>query len=204
MTIDINRVASDIADQYTQACEVYDRNRALDRAQTATKAKDGQTVKFGNRFENPVFMDDAKLSISVARGEAKRILADARSRIERAITDAPTVDEANYITAISGRDDMSETEVTAALNRYHSHAAQHAIVAAAKRSGLKGYHKTEVEKAIEALDQMDREIDKDFSFMSIGNSPKGMRAVTRNNYKAIATGAMNGSVEDQFRALFGI
>lgn len=203
MTINLNRIASDIADQYTKACDVYDYNRALDRARTASNAKDGQTVKFGNQFKNKALFDDTNLSISVARGEAKRIVADAKRRVELAITDAPTADEANYITAISGRDDMTEAEVNAALNRYHSHAAQHAIVAAAKRSGLRGYHKTEVEAACEALDKMEQEIDKEFSLMRINNSSKGMRTLTRNNFTAIATGATNGSIEAQFAALFG-
>lgn len=203
MTINLNRIASDIAEQYTHACEAYDNNRAIDRARTARSAKDGQTVKFGNQFEDKALQEDTILSISVARGEAKRILADAKRRIELAITDAPTTDEANYITAISGRDDMSEAEVTAALNRYHSHAAQHAIVAAAKRSGLRGYHRTEVEAANDALDQMENAIENDFTLMSIGNSSEGRRTVTRNNFTAIATGAVNGSVEAQFAALFG-
>ena len=203
MTINLNRVASDIADQYTKACEAYDYNRSLDRARTASNAKDGQTIKFGNQFKNKALLEDTSLSISVARGEAKRIVADAKRRVELAITDAPSTDEANYITAISGRDDMTEAEVNAALNRYHSHAAQHAIVAAAKRSGLRGYHRTEVEAANDALDQMNAAIENDFTLMSIGNSSEGRRTVTRNNFTAIATGAVNGSVEAQFAALFG-
>lgn len=204
MSINIERIADSVASQYEQACKDFDRCRAKDRAQVATNSKDGQTVSFGTRFEDKAIFDDANLSVSVARGEAHRIIAEAKNRVDKAITDAPSADEANYIAAISGRDDMSEAEVKAAMNRYRSHAAQHAIVAAANRSGLKGYYMTEAEAISEALDKMDFEIERAFSMSSIGNGSEGERIVTRNSFGAIASGASGDTLENQFKALFGI
>lgn len=199
----INTTAEFVADLYSKACTEYDNTLARDRAQRAQEFKGDGSLQLDGRIWSDSNQQAVQREIGIARDRATAAIDRAVNECKRKLTDAPSTDEANYIVSIAQRDDMTETEITAALDRYRSHAAQHAIRAAAHRSGLRHLAgQTETEASLDALAKMREQVQHDFTVNAIGRSSAGFRRMTGNHYKALASGADGGSLQDQLAAMF--
>ena len=196
----IDFVAREVQEAYDSAIRITDSALRNDRVLQAENAGDGSTVTFGNSIKNERLRKDATDSVCSARLKAHKAVERALSGARGALTDPPSTDEANYIVAVSVRDDLTEYEVHAALDRYKSHSAQRAIRNAAKRSGLKTIDgMTETEATIEALEKMDELIDREFSLDRLCRSSVGSRCIARNMFAAV--GDTSGSIKKQFRKM---
>ena len=193
----VERVADTAKRCYLDACGSVEIAMRDDRMQ---QAADGRT-SINNRFVYDDIRQRAARSVEMSRKEALEAIEAARKRATDALTEAPTNEEANYILSISGRDDLTENEIAAALNRYSSHAAQRAIVAAANRSGKKlivPSGMTEAEREISLLDDLENRVNDNFSLDKIANTSEGGRFVIGNSFTATVAG---DSLKEQFSAL---
>jgi len=105
--------------------------------------------------------DRAMKVVANANASAKMIVDEAVKAVEKLLTDAPDEDAGRYIASIADRSDLKENEIRAALERYSGHAAQHAILAAASRSGVDKFgRKTDVEQALDSLAKLNNDVDR--------------------------------------------
>lgn len=192
--------AAEVARAYESACKSHDSMLNVECAQVAGHAAPGQSVKLPSRTSGE-YRSQASAAIISARDEALAAIEKARRANNAALVKAPDTETTNYILSISGRDDLTESEVSAALERYRGHAAQSAILAAAKRSGLKayGYVSSDEELTAAALDDMEREIMDKFSIFRIENASEGMRSITRRGFERKRPGQ---SFTDEIRNVF--
>ena len=192
-TVDLVRM------EYDNACDAYDRALHRDRMLRAENAAEmGGSVSYGknDRIVDSACMDSAKVGISTAYERAVDAIDRDMAAAEAKLVSAPSTEAANYCLAISGRDDMTEDEVAAALNRYPDHATQHAVLAAAKRSGLHGFAGlTAVEMDIERLRSLRQDVDASFTVWNISGSSEGSRYLRRAAFGG------DGSISDLRRIL---
>ena len=176
--------AAEVARAYESACRSHDNVLDAECAQAMRDAAPGQSVKLPNKTSGE-YRSQASESIIAARDEALTAIAKARRANNAALVAAPSMEASNYILSIQGRDDLSESEVRAALERYSGHAAQSAILAAAKRSGVKtyGYVSSDEELTATALDDMEREVMSRFSIFHIEDASPGMRSMTKRGFE---------------------
>ena len=81
-------------------------------------------------------MDATGSGATEARREALEAIAAEMEGVDGMLSAPPSEKEAAYIAAISTRSNMTRDECNAALRQYTGHAAQRAVLDAAKRSGL--------------------------------------------------------------------
>lgn len=191
-------LAKKVSALYGEAVQCWQTMAGQDRSIQAQDAEAGQTIVF-----SPVISDDdlrqrAEAEVYAKRDAALQAVQSERESAQRELSNAPTNQEANYIMAISTRDDLTEAEVTAGLERYRSHAAQHAISAAAKRSGLTAFCvDTDAERYLRNLDQAERQICKLFipaDVMAVSNAQLLVNST-------VLEAAVRGDEEDIFTLL---
>lgn len=113
---------------------------------------------------------------------------EQKEAVKDKLIEPPTYEEAAYITAISGRDDLTREEINAALERYGNHNTQHAVLMAAKRSGFADYYnKTDAERYSEDLDFMAGQVGRIISPFNIAESTgaEGRQLVERGMLESI-------------------
>lgn len=203
-----SKLMKEIIDGFDYAVDAVDRAVQADHNRQMENArKTGGNVSFKNdRIIHGDLMEQAQQSVSIARDDALKVIGKARNEARSILTDAPTDEEARYIVAVQGRDDMTREEVEAALARYKGHSAQHAIRAAAKRSGLKDIGiTTEAERRIEMLDALNDRIGRDFNYYAIvGSDRKAKPAVIKANYELMFKSmSAEPSLEEWSKKVFG-
>ena len=182
-------LAKTLKQLYTEAVEQYAFYANQSRAQEAQAAKTGQTVTFTAGIADDTLRQRAEGEIYAKHEAALQAVQKERAATERELTNAPTTDEANYILAISTRDDLTEAEAKAGLDRYHSHAAQHAIASAAKRSGLNHiFASTDTERYLRDLADVEYEVNRAFSPLAILSASESQQLVTATTLEAAALG----------------
>lgn len=201
------KLLNEITLNYNWASDAIDTALQDDHDRQAREAqRRGGSVTFRNdRIMAADLQERAMQSVDIARDDALKAVDKALDEARNAITDAPTDDEARYIVAVAGRDDMTRDEIAAALSRYKGHAAQHAIRAAAKRSGLKGIGiTTEAERRLDALNAIRNAVEKDFAYYSILGSDHAKRGVIKVNYEfLLENGGDEPSVAKWGKLVFG-
>ena len=182
-------LAKKLAQLYSEAVNQYQFYVGQARAQQAQAAEAGQTVTITPGIADEELRKRAEAEVFAKREAALQAVQSEREAANRELTNAPTTDEANYILAISTRDDLTETEALAGLERYKSHAAQHAIASAAKRSGLRHIiASTDTERYLRDLAELEREVNKAFSPFDILAASEGKKLVTATALEATALG----------------
>lgn len=117
------------------------------------------------------------------------VIKEQKEAVKDKLIEPPTYEEAAYITAISGRDDLTREEINAALERYGNHNTQHAVLMAAKRSGFPDYYdKTDAERYSEDLDYMAEQVGRLISPFNIPESAgaEGRQLVERGMLESIS------------------
>ena len=154
----------------------------------AEQARNGAERIERGRFVYPEFSANAADAVSRARTKALAAVDARIRRAERALTDPPTTDEANYITAIRDRKDLTREEMEAALSRYSSHSAQRAILNSAIASGLiPEVSATKGERDLHDLKRLRADVEKTYT-ADFGNMSATMAALTRGGYNTFAKG----------------
>ena len=156
----IENIAGTVAQAYDGALAAYRNAQGRDRLEQA-RTTNGEMFAY-ERIEN---------AIETQRETAMNAINAALASRENDLAAAPSAEAANYLTAISGRDDMSADEVNAALNLYgDTHAARKAILGAAKRSGVSITDATtETERDITALRELAATVEQEFSPLKFRN-----------------------------------
>ena len=194
--------AAEVARCYESACNSYDNALAAEGRHAASMAKPGENVTMPKRLSGE-FRNDAAGAISAAREKALKAVQAARVANNAAMVKAPSAEATNYIMSISARDNLTEAEVKAALTSYPGHAAQSAIIAAARRSGIKVYDfaQSPEESTAAALDALEADVNKRFSLFSIEDNTPGSRSFTSRLFEASTPGRSDFDiVRDLFNA----
>ena len=182
-------LANTLAQLYSEAVDGYAFYANQSRAQAAQAAEAGQTITIAPGIVDEELRNRANADINAKREAALQAVQSEREAAKRELTNAPTDAEANYIVAISTRDDLTEAEALAGLERYHSHAAQHAIASAAKRSGLRHIiASTDTERYLNDLADVERQINRAFSPFDIMAASDGQKLANVAALKAAALG----------------
>ena len=199
--MDTSNLVANIEGNYDAATDAIDRGVQADHFRIVQGAKNGASVTLrDDRITDEGLAARAVQSVGAARDDALKVIDKEIASARRKMVDAPSADEANYISAISQRDDMTREEVGAALDRYTSHAAQHAIRAAAKRSGLKDVSlATDVERHIDDLHHLRANVVQEFDYFNILNASPTRRHIVRDSFKGIANGV---DAYEHFKDLF--
>ena len=201
--IEIMQVAESVAEAYDEAVAAVTRGLERDTARKVSNARPGDTVRMSDRIEDEGISNSVSADIAAAREKAMREITRGLDRAQKKLTDAPTTEAANYIVAISQRDDMTADEIAAALDRYKGHAAQHAIRAAAKRSGVTQYvGLTDAEREVDAYRSLAGAVGEYFSLYQITSGAGVRNALTRQNFITIGKGGDPASVKE-LNAIFG-
>lgn len=168
MTID--NVAEQVVQAYEGALKSYRNAQESDRME---QARVTGRVSSGDKFAYAHFEDVATNAVYAERDRAMNAVNAALASREAELTAPPSAEAVNYLASIAGRDDLSDDEVNSALDRYgKTHAAQKAIINAAKRSGVLIVDaRTETERDIQALRELAARVEREFS-------PLKMSAVT--------------------------
>ena len=194
--IAVANVAEAVAAAYDEAVAAYERGLQRDTARKVSNARPGETIRMSDRIEDADISNDVSASIGAAREKAMKAITRGMERTQKKLTDAPDSDATNYIVSISQRDDMTADEIEAALSRYKGHAAQHAIRAAAKRSGVKQYAgPTDAEREMEAYRTLAGKVGEYFSPYAI-SGPSFKNSLARQTFINIGNDVMPGSLEE--------
>lgn len=196
---------NEIAANFDNAAAAVVKGLRNDHDRLAQDAsRKGDTVSFFNdRIVNADIKDDVTNYVNAYRRESLEAIERERAKALQAVTDAPTTEEANYIVSLQGRSDMTRAEVDAALTRYKGHAAQHAIRAAAKRSGLDDVPlMTEAECRVEMLNRLSNAVSDAFSFNGIIGGDDARHTAMKNSIKGIIeNGGKPMSAAEQIKAM---
>lgn len=188
-------LASNLSKIYNDAVSSYGVNAQVDRRAMLEGLPVGATVPAARGITDNYLRERALGALDKKRQEAHAAIDRERQAVERELTNAPTTEEANYILSISSRNDMTDAEIQAGLKRYSSHAAQHAIAAAAQRSGKTAYvMQTDTEVYLNDLNELEGIINRAFTPYAMEQS-EGVHAATVASIEAIAMG------ENQLAAL---
>lgn len=163
-----NTLANELTKLYDGAVREYGMAVEADRS---AQARDGaKEIKDG--FAYPYFEQNAQDAVFNARARALDEISREMTVQSRKLTAPPSESAARYIASISGRDDLTADEVRAALDTYTDHPTQHAVLAAAVRSGLKEYldEKTETERYIDDIRKAESDVVRFFTPHSVGNA----------------------------------
>ena len=202
-SFDVATVAEHVAEAYDEAVAACERGLQQDTVRKVGRAKPGETIRLNDRIEDAEISATVSAAIGAAREKAMNEITRGLERAQKKLTDAPTAEAANYILSISQRDDMTEDEIAAALDRYKGHAAQHAIRAAAKRSGVQRYvGKTDAEREVEAYRALAGVVGEYFSIYQIEGGAGVRNLLTRETFLTIGKGADPSSV-DTMNEIFG-
>ena len=202
-SFDVATVAEHVAEAYDEAVAACERGLQQDTARKVGNAKPGETIRLNDRIEDAEISATVSAAIGQAREKAMDAITRGLDRAQKKLTDAPTAEAANYIVAISQRDDMTADEIAAALDRYKGHAAQHAIRAAAKRSGVTQYvGQTDAEREVEAYRALAGAVGQYFTIFAIEGGAGVRNKLTRETFLTIGRGADPSSV-DTMNEIFG-
>lgn len=168
----IEQVAEQVAQAYDGALTAYRHAQENDRMEQA-RVTGG--VNSNGKFAYEQFENDAKSAVYAERDRAMNAIKTALASREAKLTEAPSAEAVNYLAAIAGRDDMTNDEVNAALERYgNTHAAQKAIISAGKRSGLSFIDtRTDTEQDIAALRDLASTVEREFNPLKISGTSDG-------------------------------
>ena len=168
----IENVAEQVAQAYDGALTAYRHAQESDRMEQA-RVTGG--VNSNGKFAYEQFENDAKSAVYAERDRAMNAIKTALASREAKLTEAPSAEAVNYLAAISGRDDLSNDEINAALERYgNTHAAQKAIISAGKRSGLSFIDtRTDTEQDIAALRDLASTVEREFNPLKISGTSDG-------------------------------
>ena len=174
----IENVAEQVAQAYDGALNSYRHAQESDRMEQA-RVTGG--VNSNGKFAYEQFENDAKNAVYAERDRAMNAINTALAAREAELTEAPSAEAVNYLAAIAGRDDLTNDEVNAALDRYgKTHAAQKAIISAAKRSGVAFIDtRTDTERDIAALRDLTAQVEREFSPLKIGTVSDGQAWIVK-------------------------
>lgn len=171
MTIDGTRDVVERA--YDAAFAGVQTAKEHDRMMTARNAT-GRSVQFARpgKYINACCEDEAASAVYTAKERAMSAIESAMGKCEREMTKAPSAETVSFLATIANRDDLSKDEIAAALEHHGAtHAAQKAIIAAAKRSGVYlADTRTEQEQDIAALRNLAGQVDSAFLPWRISSS----------------------------------
>lgn len=168
----IENVAEQVAQAYDGALTAYKDAKERDRME---QARITGGVNNNGKFAYERFENEAKSAVYAERDRAMNAINTALASREAELTQAPSAEAVNYLAAISGRDDLSNDEINAALDRYgKTHAAQKAIISAGKRSGLSFIDtRTDTEQDIAALRGLASIVEREFNPLKISGKSEG-------------------------------
>lgn len=174
----IENVAEQVAQAYDGALTAYKDARERDRMEQARVT--GGVSKI-NKFAYEQFENEAANAIYAQRKSAMNAINTALASREAELTQAPSAEAVNYLAAISGRDDLTKDEVNAALGRYgDTHAAQRAIISAAKRSGIHfADTRTQTEKEVAELRDLAYKVEHEFTPLRMNGMSEGMAWIVK-------------------------
>lgn len=174
----IENVAEKVAQAYDGALNSYRYAQESDRMEQA-RVTGG--VSKTDKFAYEQFENDANNAVYAERDRAMNAINTALASREAELTEAPSAEAVNYLAAIAGRDDLSNDEINAALDRYgKTHAAQKAIISAGKRSGLTFIDsRTDTEQDIAALRNLAYKVEREFSPLKIGTLSDGQAWIVK-------------------------
>jgi len=189
------KLASELTSILNNTRAKYAECQARDRME---QARDGaENIRGGFVYGHN--REAANNMLNSARSMALYAVDKQIKNAEGKLTDAPSTDEANYITAISGRTDYTRDEMNAALSRYKSHSAQKAIINAAKASKLvPASYMTKEEREIADLRDLRADIDRTYSPFNFEKMSDGAAAMTNASYNSFANGGSSVNALDVF------
>ena len=178
-------LANELSSIFDNARNEYAKCEERDRID---QARDGaESIRKGFAYDHN--RADAERVVWGAREKALAAIDKSIGTAETKLTDAPTTDEANYIVSIQQRTDYTRQEMDAALSRYKSHAAQHAIASAAKASGIvPSTYMTDTEKDLADLRDLRSSVERTYSPHDFGSMSNGMAAIKKAGYQSFADG----------------
>ena len=189
MTINRKKVASSVLGAYSSARNSYANALAADRYDLAMNAGN-KPVTFTNKIVGVERKQNAASEIYQAHDAALSAIDAELAKASRAMTEPPTDEAARFIIAISSRDNLSEDEVMAALDRYHGHAVEKAILSAASRSGLRGFPTTTAaENDVSDLRELAGAVDRFITPSNIETATDGKSALIENMFTQFGEGA---------------
>ena len=181
--IDRKRIAAELQRIYKDAANEYDRAVTRDHEQ---QAREGATnIRAGFAFSEN--RDAAVEDIMKAGKKALAVVDGGIAAAQDSLTGPPSDEGARYIVGLQGRSDLTQDEYDAALSRYHGHAEQKAIIAAAKRSGFNSIYgggNTDAETDMADLRKLRADVQKEFSPFSFESANPGYRAIVTGGFAA--------------------
>lgn len=190
-----------LVESYDKAIKLYNDYIQKDRIDAVTA---GATELPSKGFIDKANEQAAVQGILGIKYDLLDFLNEQKEAVKDKLTEPPSTKAAAYIAAISGRSDLTIEEVEAALDRYTDHATQHAVYAAAKRSGMNHYYgKTDAEIYSEDLDYMAAQVENVFSPFSFSASAgdKARQAFERVGLASISE--PHRDAWDAFKSLLG-
>ena len=197
--MDRKYVAEKLTNIFDDTVRELDRLKELDRVEQARNGVMHISADFA-------YDDNRAMAHSIVTGARERAqgIIDREIKLaEERLVEAPSTEAANYCAAISGRTDMTEDEVNAALAKYADHASQKAIRMAAKASGLLVGAMTETERDIAAMRALRSSVSNTYNPREFEvNSSGVMAAMTRGEYRNFGEGRDDDAM-GMFAALGG-
>lgn len=194
---EIARVSREVAAAYDEAVTAYEKGLQRNNAQRFADAAPGSTLQIGTRINDEQISQSVIGAIGEAREKAMHAITRGLAGVEKKLTDPPSEEGARYIVSIQGRDDMTEQEIAAGLSRYTDHATQHAIRAAAKRSGVKRYAGyTDAEQEAAAYRALSGKVGEYFSLYAIESGQGVRNQLVRQTIVNIGDGVEPGSIAE--------
>ena len=168
----IENVAEQVAQAYDGAFTAYRHAQERDRMEQA-RVTGG--VNSNGKFAYEQFENEANNAVYAQCKNAMNAINTALASREAELTEAPSAEAVNYLASIAGRDDLSNDEINAALDRYgKTHAAQKAIISAGKRSGLSFIDtRTDTEQDIAALRDLAYKVEREFTPLQMNGMSEG-------------------------------
>lgn len=176
--------AKALTDAYEDAISEYKAALQSDHFQAVQAGATQLPAGFANKDNEQA----AHSRIYAHMYRALNAIKEQKEAVKDKLVEPPTYEEAAYIAAISGRDDMTREEINAALERFGNHSTQHSVLMAAKRSGLADYYeKTDAERYSEDLDFMAEQVGKIISPFNISKSAdaEGKQLIERGMLESI-------------------
>ena len=200
-TMNQNRetIAKKLTDTLATTRTEYKRLQERDRME---QARAGAERIDSKRF---AFKEIEQEAIGIVRDAGAKALSIIDAELEKAggaLVEAPSAEAANYVLTIAARDNMTADEVQAGLSKYHDHASQKAIKAAAVRSGLHQFGGlTEAETYVADLRNLRDDVGRTYAPYGFSEITDGYAAMLTGGYKAFAE-RPGGDALDVF-AVFG-
>ena len=176
---DRKRLADAIKAYHSEARQEYKSalNDAI--AEAKLSLKPGQPAPDYSYIPEGFYRESAQKAIGRKRAAALALIDGKVQTLSKSLTEAPEAETLNYLLSLIGRSNMTETEYSAAMERYgRNHAAAKAINQAAAASGIAvASMPSEVEKDLKDALDLRGKAEAMMSYTAIETATDGSAAV---------------------------